>query len=178
MLLKSYELVTGELITRMGWRENYLKLQLLSCAVIACLSLRIEVAGIKADLAHPELLLWLSPISVLLCLKYVIEDRVVGNLGSYVAELAKDPEFSPTPTLWDASPQYKAYAASVFPLKLTVSILAFVIVPACAFAGVWYFHRSLPEQIAALVASLTLPLVNCVLLLLSTSFRRKSIEQA
>src|SRR5262245_17061309 len=99
LVTESSRTAHDELMFRIRHRDDWLKLQLLSQAVLAALAFGVEVGGFKTESPVPWALNLAGPISTIFTILYCIEDRLVGLLthwrgALYRQEAVRDPTLS------------------------------------------------------------------------------------
>lgn len=111
-----------EFLQRIRYRENYVRLQLLLQAILACAAEGIAVAGVKAQAPTHQVLLLAVPISLTLGILHMFEDVVARHLARYLSELAPDS--------WYASRHLRELYQGQAWYRLVAQLIAFVITPA------------------------------------------------
>lgn len=101
-------------------------------AVLLALSKGVKIAGVEAS-SPLFLSLYLAvPLTVVFALLYYTEDRLIGQLSSYVGSLSlpAQTKSSEKVACWDVSPQLREYARTTVAYRFVAHVAAFVVAPA------------------------------------------------
>lgn len=123
-----------ELLLRIKKRDNWLKLQLLSGAILWAVAHKITLVGTGAANAFPEVQGLAFPMALIFAGLYYVEDGLIYRLSKYMASLSStERELSASSgkvSNWDDSPYLRDYATGRnLKLRLISQIMAFVILP-------------------------------------------------
>jgi hypothetical protein len=120
-----------ELLLRVQHRDSYLRLHFLVQGVLLALSKGVKIAGVEAS-SPLSLSLYLAvPLTAVFALLYYTEDRLIGQLSSYVGSLSRpaQKESGEAVPCWDVSPQLREYARTTVVYRFLAHVAAFVVAP-------------------------------------------------
>jgi hypothetical protein len=120
-----------ELLARVQHRDSYLKLHFLVQGVLLALSYGVNISGVEANGPVPLSLYLAVPLTAVFALLYYTEDRLIGQLSSYVGSLsnAAQQKSGETVSSWDVSPQLREYAQTTVRYRFFAHVAAFVVAP-------------------------------------------------
>lgn len=116
---KHFETARSEILFRIEHRDKWLTHSLLAQVGLYALSRGLEIGGVKATAPLPDLAAFAPAISMVFAAMYFVEDRILGRLTAYIADLCHfDAAASLKPgekhiPAWDASPQLRNYATGL-----------------------------------------------------------------
>jgi hypothetical protein len=135
-LIECFKLAKEELLLRFKYREHWLERQLLAQAVLAALSLGIEVAGVKGS-AMPNVITLSPAVSAIFACMYFVDDSLITYIGSYLVALSDAEARLRSGRLrilnWDSSGQVKEYVGQALLAKYVAQFIAFAIIPLAFF---------------------------------------------
>jgi hypothetical protein len=108
-----------------------LKLHFLIQGVLLALSKGVKLAGVEASGPMSLSLFLAVPLTAVFALLYYTEDRLIGQLSSYVGSLSKEARKQSGEAVhcWDVSPQLREYAKTTVWYRFLAHLAAFVVVP-------------------------------------------------
>lgn len=140
--------VKDEMLLRFKTRDNLLKLQLIIQSTIFLLSKDFEVFGIKSSGEVKHIVILSPAISLLCCLMYFNEDRIIGLLSKYLHNMSDRLEgsskFSINYPLWDASMELCEYFRTGLIYRVFIQLISFTIFP---LINVWIARNYLKKDL-------------------------------
>lgn len=136
-----------ELLMRVKHRDDWLKLQLLSQAVLWALAngVKFQAESLTPLAVVPSLA---PAVALTLCLLYYVEDGLIHRLSIFIGSLA--------PGSWETSQQLRSYARGR-PLlfRAAAQLLAFVVVPGyLTLSGPLFSFSNLPLAVAFIIVAM------------------------
>lgn len=131
LLVEASRTSYDELISRVRFRDNWLKLQLVLVVVLGGLSLGFGVLGVTTTTPSPGILALAIPSSFVLLLQYLTEDRLVWSLSRYRARLGRR-ELAGTGSsmeLFESSEEIEDWLGRDLRLRSSAVAVAFVLIP-------------------------------------------------
>jgi hypothetical protein len=133
-----------ELLLRVAHRDSYLNVHFLVQGVLLALSQGVKIAGVETSVPLPFSLHLALPLTLVFALLYYTEDRLIGQLSSYVGNLSRQAREDSVRTIqsWDVSPQLREYARTAVWYRFWAHLAAFVIAPCVLLSVLYYSHLS------------------------------------
>jgi hypothetical protein len=132
-LLECFRNAREELLFRVKHRDDWIKIQLFTQAVLLALAQGIELGGIRTATPQPTVLTAAPVISLVLAALYYVEDNLIGYLSKYVGAISeaevKLSQGNFYISNWDTSAPLREYAKSTRRLRLVAQSAAFVGIP-------------------------------------------------
>ncbi len=133
-ILEYYRTARAELMHRVGCRDGWLRIALLSQAVLLGLAYGVRIAGVEAQGELPQVLVLTAWVSLVCACCYYVEDYLIGLLSEYVAAIAAtEGVVAGTGDMimnWDSSAPLLRYSKGVRLVRATAQIVAFLVIPA------------------------------------------------
>src|SRR5262249_22703569 len=118
---------------RVRCRDHWVNAQLVAQATILALTYGISLANVQAPRPMADVAIVAAPVALLMAYKYVVQDRVIGQLQAYLKGFTDlEAELSRSDVLiynFLASREHEGFRSTVG-TRFHGQILAFVIVPA------------------------------------------------
>lgn len=165
-LIACFSTAREELLIRVRKRDGWLRINLLSNAVLLALA-----SGIKfvVEGQRPEFACLAPFASLVFACMYTVEDRLIGHLGSYIGSLSEAEAVlrgRPQKMIvnWDISSQLRDdYAKGpALKVRLLAQVLAFTVIPGVVgWSGVRSIHHSRVLLIVAMALAIAVAGLIC-----------------
>lgn len=165
-LIECSKTAREEILFRIKHRDAWLKLQLLTQAILWALSNGIKLGNVEPSTPVPLALALASPISLVFAGLYFVEDGLIYRLSKYIGSLSElEKEISKGNIkiiCWDASEPLRGYAKGItLILRQVAQIAGFVILP--GYLALSYEQKHIFEPWQICIQFVVLFLIACLI---------------
>lgn len=132
-LLACFQSANEELLARVRQREEWIKFQIVAQVVVLALANGVKLLGAEPT----SRVFWVQalalPVSCVVCILYVVEDRLVKHLADYIGDLsAIEAKLQATTTFipnFDSSEHLKAFFHETLGYRIISQFIVFLLIP-------------------------------------------------
>jgi len=180
-LIECHRSTREEILFRVKNRDGWLKLQLLSQAVLLALSGGVKLGGVEAQAAIPNVLSLAVPLSLVFLCLYYRENKLVAHLSTYLSQfpamtIAESAEQGNLAN-WDSSEDLAQYSQETTFFRLVAEAISFGLIPA-GLLMVWFLPATRPTWFGYAIIGVEFCLLGALVITIRRSFNylRQSVR--